>query len=116
LAFCAVVVWLFLFQILTLSLSSGAAAWLSALLSFPTRRSSELETCAVFRVGLGRQRHGTGFARARTRGARRTVQCRQVIRACKRSEEHTSELSHVKISYAVLCLKKKNILAGITNC
>src|SRR5690606_40663303 len=24
-----------------------------------------------------------------------------------RSEEHTSELSHVKISYAVFCLKKK---------
>src|SRR5690625_7016135 len=25
-----------------------------------------------------------------------------------RSEEHTSELSHVAISYAVFCLKKKN--------
>src|SRR5438874_3371515 len=25
-----------------------------------------------------------------------------------RSEEHTSELSHVEISYAVFCLKKKN--------
>src|SRR5436309_8856656 len=25
-----------------------------------------------------------------------------------RSEEHTSELRHVKISYAVFCLKKKN--------
>src|SRR5690606_40642162 len=25
----------------------------------------------------------------------------------QRSEEHTSELSHVKISYAVFCLKKK---------
>src|SRR5699024_12695801 len=25
-----------------------------------------------------------------------------------RSEEHTSELSHVSISYAVFCLKKKN--------
>src|SRR5690606_38638582 len=25
-----------------------------------------------------------------------------------RSEEHTSELSHVKISYAVFCLKQKN--------
>src|SRR5207249_9415822 len=29
-------------------------------------------------------------------------------RACEhRSEEHTSELSHVSISYAVFCLKKK---------
>src|SRR5437868_13117744 len=26
----------------------------------------------------------------------------------ERSEEHTSELSHVSISYAVFCLKKKN--------
>src|SRR2546428_3699790 len=26
----------------------------------------------------------------------------------KRSEEHTSELSHDQISYAVFCLKKKN--------
>src|SRR5207253_9697783 len=26
----------------------------------------------------------------------------------KRSEEHTSELSHVAISYAVFCLKKKS--------
>src|SRR5690606_40528532 len=26
----------------------------------------------------------------------------------QRSEEHTSEPSHVKISYAVFCLKKKN--------
>src|SRR5690606_40763719 len=28
-------------------------------------------------------------------------------RAAARSEEHTSESSHVKISYAVFCLKKK---------
>src|SRR5690349_23753012 len=28
-------------------------------------------------------------------------------RRCRRSEEHTSELSHVEISYAVFCLKKK---------
>src|SRR5690606_41622652 len=27
----------------------------------------------------------------------------------ERSEEHTSELSHVKISYAVFCLKKKKV-------
>src|SRR5256885_9471699 len=30
-----------------------------------------------------------------------------------RSEEHTSELSHLVISYAVFCLKKKNI--NVTN-
>src|SRR5436309_11442307 len=33
---------------------------------------------------------------------------RNVGRNPERSEEHTSELSHVKISYAVFCLKKKN--------
>src|SRR5690554_4516357 len=30
-----------------------------------------------------------------------------VVQLMKRSEEHTSELSHVRISYAVFCLKKK---------
>src|SRR5690242_4406489 len=30
------------------------------------------------------------------------------IAAIHRSEEHTSELSHMSISYAVFCLKKKN--------
>src|SRR3712207_7206170 len=30
--------------------------------------------------------------------------------ADSRSEEHTSELSHANISYAVFCLKKKKIL------
>src|SRR3712207_8728246 len=29
--------------------------------------------------------------------------------AFERSEEHTSELQHANISYAVFCLKKKNI-------
>src|SRR5687768_18341788 len=31
-----------------------------------------------------------------------------------RSEEHTSELSHGYISYAVFCLKKKNPFGGIS--
>src|SRR5438477_7248261 len=30
-----------------------------------------------------------------------------------RSEEHTSELSHMSISYAVFCLKKKNTSASL---
>src|SRR3712207_7541221 len=30
-----------------------------------------------------------------------------------RSEEHTSELHHANLSYAVFCLKKKNVLAPI---
>src|SRR5690625_7125998 len=32
----------------------------------------------------------------------------QILRMWRRSEEHTSELSHVAISYAVFCLKKKS--------
>src|ERR1022692_4212409 len=32
-----------------------------------------------------------------------------------RSEEHTSELQHLVISYAVFCLKKKNITDGETS-
>src|SRR5437773_6068791 len=32
---------------------------------------------------------------------------RAEARQLKRSEEHTSELSHITISYAVFCLKKK---------
>src|SRR6266511_5372108 len=32
---------------------------------------------------------------------------RFLLAGCRRSEEHTSEPSHVKISYAVFCLKKK---------
>src|SRR5690349_23178613 len=33
---------------------------------------------------------------------------RKIQKPMKRSEEHTSEPSHVEISYAVFCLKKKN--------
>src|SRR5437868_10702487 len=33
---------------------------------------------------------------------------RRGVGASARSEEHTSELRHVSISYAVFCLKKKN--------
>src|SRR5690349_24203201 len=32
---------------------------------------------------------------------------------CTRSEEHTSESSHVEISYAVFCLKKKKPVDGL---
>src|SRR5438067_12039957 len=48
-------------------------------------------------------------------GRRRHPYCRRSVRrhvidhiqGLARSEEHTSELSHVSISYAVFCLKKK---------
>src|SRR3546814_4931682 len=48
-------------------------------------------------------RHRAGAAAAAAAGAAVPA------RACRRSEEHTSELqSLMRISYAVFCLKKKN--------
>src|SRR3546814_6088109 len=58
------------------------------------------------RGGRGENRDGD---RAGRQGGRRGAPALQVdMRACKRSEEHTSELqSLMRISYAVFCLKKK---------
>src|SRR5690606_40243147 len=63
----------------------------------------------------GRARGFRSFTRSpcrtRLRGrGRRPGRGRRRVRQGERedrSEEHTSELSHVKISYAVFCLKKK---------
>src|SRR5699024_12398475 len=74
--------------------------------SFPTRRSSDLP-CAVRGVlpgalGVRRsRRRGTDAARARGRGGHGPGDRH------RRSEEHTSNSSHVSTSYAVFCLKKK---------
>src|SRR3546814_2979772 len=91
--------------------------------SFPTRRSSDL--C---RDPDGRQAHRRSAARADTLGAdprehlvrrRRPRARRSDDRDDQRSEEHTSELqSLMRISYAVFCLKKKqitNILHKLNN-
>src|SRR6266496_4539236 len=50
-------------------------------------------------------RERQGFSEDATASSRRT------LRLKARSEEHTSELSHVEISYAVFCLKKKKAAA-----
>src|SRR3546814_3462974 len=62
-----------------------------------------------------------GRVGARTAAESRTAPCRRSRhwqrrdRAGNRSEEHTSELqSLMRISYAVFCLKKKNIKRKIT--
>src|SRR3546814_8511076 len=49
--------------------------------------------------------------RYRRSARRRSASCRSIrLRRAARSEEHTSELqSLMRISYAVFCLKKKNI-------
>src|SRR5207253_9389012 len=92
--------------------------------SFPTRRSSDLvftltpEMLTFFRAAAWRAADELRLL-SRTDLSRRE---RILIAALKqdggartdapvpdegRSEEHTSELSHVAISYAVFCLKKK---------
>src|SRR3546814_6139830 len=91
--------------------------------SCPTRRSSDLAAVAAGEDdGLGaeqsRGRDGrpAGHPLVRVRAdadhyARRTSLDGLVGRLERRSEEHTSELqSLMRISYAVFCLKKKNLL------
>src|SRR5699024_12712273 len=90
--------------------------------SFPTRRSSDLQASSNFLTILrlliiipfgqaigklessGQWRRVKGTSSLDTFG--RTFYQKLFI-YFKRSEEHTSELSHVSISYAVFCLKKK---------
>src|SRR5207244_13201755 len=98
---------------------------LLALHSFPTRRSSDLRRISV-RLGAGLA--GVGLLVLGTILIRLFPdqwQIGELMRALAagvvavptlvsglrgmRSEEHTSELSHQIISYAVFCLKNKNI-------
>src|SRR3546814_5537688 len=93
--------------------------------SFPTRRSSDLATpkaqeistykyiivdslCGmVMFVGMNKILLVTSSALGEHSTSRRIAQ--RLVEAASRSEEHTSELpSLMRISYAVLCLKKKN--------
>src|SRR5436305_9675334 len=91
--------------------------------SFPTRRSSDLRGTAPIPEGIhgrhdqrcfeGRPSGSSGPEQRAVSGA--AGPCRPLPREesgrafSVRSEEHTSELQSVKISYAVFCLKKKNI-------
>src|SRR5690606_41628429 len=78
------------------------------LLSFPTRRSSDLEVRKVFGLGPAdpedaeeaEARKARGLGHADPRGLRRQPPFRD-----RKSTRLNS--SHVKISYAVFCLKKK---------
>src|SRR5436305_8196157 len=58
----------------------------------------------LFRSGVGQQRGGLALDRLLFLLAGRG----DADDPKPRSEEHTSELHHVRISYAVFCLKKKN--------
>src|SRR5690606_41850507 len=90
----------------------------------PTRRSSDLGLALhgpVVRVprqgALGEDRHTGAVAELRGGDLERLGRLRRLAvdrdhvgaaqRPAGRSEEHTSDSSHVKISYAVFCLKKK---------
>src|SRR5437868_15369501 len=73
--------------------------------SFPTRRSSDLGRAEQRRLDVEASIpgwHAQNFGHA-SQGWR------------LRSEEHTSELQYVSISYAVFCLKKKNIKNYLEN-
>src|SRR5690554_7697159 len=73
--------------------------------SFPTRRSSDLRQAAPRWTHARRQ---PDLGEAATHGlVRRRWSVRGSHCAEGRSEEHTSELQSVEISYAVFCLKKK---------
>src|SRR5699024_11340644 len=90
---------LLLFSLTRLSCSSAPLA----LHSFPTRRSSDLFLSDVFAAPeLMPDWLGT-IAAWNPISATATA----VRYGIPRSEEHTSEPSHVSISYAVFCLKKK---------
>src|SRR5690606_40065932 len=103
---------------LLLCLSHGPAAH-RARLSFPTRRSSDLGLRGL-PVARRRQFDWAGYSRrCRSSGARRTggdppppsappASCRPSARSSARDRKSTRlNSSHVKISYAVFCLKKK---------
>src|SRR5947209_11332469 len=87
--------------------------------SFPTRRSSDLSADA-HRQSVLQPRAVEHERHARKGGSRGGAEAgvasrhdfleSEIVRAREdavRSEEHTSELSHANISYAVFCLKKK---------
>src|SRR5205814_7159958 len=56
-------------------------------------------------AGRSARRPGVRPFRARVVGS--TRRCRRGVEGETRSEEHTSDSSHLGISYAVFCLKKK---------
>src|SRR5699024_11983071 len=82
------------------------------LLSFPTRRSSDLH-CSYTgtRGGFHRSSAGRCGCRRTATRSRRGRRCRQkwTVRCIRREDRKSTRLnsSHVSISYAVFCLKKK---------
>src|SRR5437899_6517273 len=76
-------------------------------------RSTLFPYTTLFRSGRPRgpsySRTAAGCDRNRSRPCRKPDLRQGRDRFLSRSEEHTSELHHLGISYAVFCLKKKKI-------
>src|SRR5437868_8292798 len=81
--------------------SSCASSGLLVLLCFPTRRSSD----------LARAIHDVAFSEVRRQLAYKSDWYSKILVSCRRTDRKSTRLnsSHVSISYAVFCLKKKNL-------
>src|SRR5438874_7050742 len=82
-------------------------------------RSTLFPYTTLFRsIALGRSRGGHGGIALTCAGEQRGFGGAHHRPACRnvRSEEHTSDSSHVEISYAVFCLKKKKNTPTIITC
>src|SRR5690625_7950019 len=81
-----------------------------ALLSFPTRRSSDLSTCAAQPIGSLPRPASTACHRSSTsRVSGSTSSPSATVITSRRSEEHTSELQSRGHLVCRLLLEKKNI-------
>src|SRR5439155_22836101 len=80
---------------------------------FPTRRPSDLVAHDQRQEGGDAEERERGPAPGRQRGHHTpsvsAPRWPKSPASAARSEEHTSELQHVSISYAVFCLKKKKL-------
>src|SRR5256885_3353999 len=69
--------------------------------------TSSLSSCGFDKATLSEPRQGVAFRAGGAVRARSAAGGRLFSHRRSRSEEHTSESSHLVISYAVFCLKKK---------
>src|SRR5690242_20938767 len=91
-------------EIYTLSLHDALPISSASPSSRTTRRTTACAPSDAYAVRSRSRREVSCRARRRAR----SVRCAgESTRAEHRSEEHTSELHHMSISYAVFCLKKK---------